>query len=144
MTWVVPLFAGAGRFGGSSLPERPQPPDGPADFDGSSDRAGIRDPGRGLPICGGSDSWGREEADGGARRAEMRHAGRDPGFRRRTGMARLSIRPSHSHVARYRPCPAGWVCFLLTSVVLAGRAGAQAPTVDTSVPALPGGVGSSL
>ena len=36
------------------------------------------------------------------------------------------------------------VFFVLALGVLAGRAGAQAPTVDTSVPALPGGSGSLL
>jgi cobalt-zinc-cadmium efflux system outer membrane protein len=37
-----------------------------------------------------------------------------------------------------------WLAVACAWLVLAGEAGAQAPTVDTSVPVLPGGVGSSL
>jgi cobalt-zinc-cadmium efflux system outer membrane protein len=59
-------------------------------------------------------------------------------------MARLSIRPSHSPVVRRRPSPAGWVYWLLTWGVLAGRAGAQGPTVETSVPTLPGSATSLM
>jgi cobalt-zinc-cadmium efflux system outer membrane protein len=59
-------------------------------------------------------------------------------------MATWPIRPKGRSGAGEGRGAIPWLAVVLAWGVLVGRAGAQAPTVDTSVPALPGGVGSSL
>jgi cobalt-zinc-cadmium efflux system outer membrane protein len=59
-------------------------------------------------------------------------------------MATVPVRSRAPSGERKGPSAVGWARFLLAWGLLVGRAGAQAPTVDTGVPALPGGVGSSL
>jgi outer membrane protein, heavy metal efflux system len=59
-------------------------------------------------------------------------------------MVRLPIRPRRRSGVRRGREASVWLAGILAWGLLAGRAGAQAPTVDTSVPRLPGGAGSSL
>jgi cobalt-zinc-cadmium efflux system outer membrane protein len=59
-------------------------------------------------------------------------------------MATRPIRPSRRPGASAGKRSLPWLAAACAWLILAGEAGAQAPTLDTSVPALPGGVGSSL
>jgi len=66
------------------------------------------------------------------------------GFFWKTGMAPPPIRSSQAFGAMKVFIRSGGGFFVLAFCVLAGRAGAQAPTVDTSVPGLPGSSTSLL
>src|SRR5262245_10688628 len=68
----------------------------------------------------------------------------DRGFRRGAGMATLPIRPSRRTGARARGPAFSWLAAACAWLILTGEAGAQTPTLDTSVPALPGGIGNAL
>ncbi len=59
-------------------------------------------------------------------------------------MAMLPIRRSRTPDGRRNAKAAGLACFVLAFVAFAGPVSAQGPTVDTSLPAMPGNVGSSL
>jgi outer membrane protein, heavy metal efflux system len=59
-------------------------------------------------------------------------------------MATRPIRPTRRSGARARGLALSWLAAAFVWLVPTGEAGAQAPTLDTSVPALPGGIGNAL
>jgi outer membrane protein, heavy metal efflux system len=113
----------------------------PADFDGSFNRDATSDFADGVPThnvngyCAGRESSETSHWEG------VQHMNFRTGFMWKTESATPRMRqgPEFCGKLGHRP----WL-FVLAFAAMAGRAGAQAPTVDTSVPPLPGSSGSLL